>query len=336
MKRILLTGANGFVGNHVLRHLLLNTEYELVLPVSFKYGGNNDRISHQLEGNPEWQQRVTVVRCDLSEPFSTTTKHRLGFITEIWNVASCSDVDLSIEQPVDVIQNNTSLIVNLLEYAREIEPQLFLQMSTDEVYGPAVDGYNHVEWDAIKPSNPYAASKACQEAISFAYWRTYGIPVVITNTMNIIGELQETTKMVPKTILKLLSGEQMPVHVDPEGRPGSRYYLHARNLADAWLWLSENHEPQMYPEFSEPSRYHIVGKDELDNIRLVEMIAEILGVEPAILPLDFHSARPGHDRRYSLDGTKIAEAGWTAPVPFLDSLKKTVLWTRDNPEWLDV
>lgn len=339
MKRILLTGASGFVGSHVLRHLLVNTDWEIVCPVTFRHKGNSDRIASSLEGNEDWHRRVTVVMCDLSNPLSNTTKVRFGEITEIWNVASESHVDRSIEFPGDFIQNNVALITNILDYARELGDQLrlFLQMSTDEVYGPAPRGYAHVEWDTIKPSNPYSASKAAQEAVCFAYWRTYDLPIVITNTMNIIGEMQDPEKFVPMTIQKLLAGEPMTVHVSPSGESGSRYYLHARNLADAWLHLSslfDSLDPAMYPYHELPDRFHIVGEREVSNIEMVELVAGILGVEPRMEKVNFHQSRPGHDLRYALSGEKIADYGWQSPIPFEESLRKTVQWTLDHPEWL--
>jgi dTDP-glucose 4,6-dehydratase len=239
-----------------------------------------------------------------------------------------------MEQPATFIENNTSLIVNMLDLAKKIKPRIFLQMSTDEVYGPAPEGYAHKEWDKIAPSNPYSASKAAQEAICFSYWRTYGIPVIITNTMNILGQLQDIEKMVPKTIRALLADEEVTVHVSPEGIPGSRFYLHARNLADAWLWISRTHEPQMYPDFAEPIRYHIVGEEEVSNVELVNRIAAILDKTPKLKFVNFHESRPGHDLRYALDGSKIAAAGWAAPVSLEKSLRETVEWSVAHPVWL--
>jgi dTDP-glucose 4,6-dehydratase len=334
MTRVLLTGASGFVGSHVIRHLLQHTDWEIVCPVTFRHRGNGDRIASALVGNSEWHRRVHVVICDLTAPVSDTTAMRFGPIDEIWNIASDSHVDRSITEPVSFVENNVSLILHLLEYAKAAKPRLFLQMSTDEVYGPAPAGYAHREWDTIAPSNPYSASKACQEAAVFSYWRTYGVPAVITNTMNVIGQMQDTEKMVPKTIRSLILGEEAVVHVSPEGASGSRFYLHARNLADAWLWISRTRPPQMYPEHALPLRYHIVGEREVTNEELVGLIARELGVEPAIRRVNFHESRPGHDLRYALDGTKIAEAGWTHPVPFEESLRETVRWSLRHPEWL--
>lgn len=336
-KRIFLTGASGFVGSHVLRHVMVNTDWEVVAPVTFTHRGKSDRIASALETNPDWHKRVTVIMLDLTAPVDEPTITRIGHIDEIWNVASDSHVDRSIEEPGPFIQNNVALMTNVLDYARRIRPSLILQMSTDEVYGPAPAGYAHQEWDTIMPSNPYSGSKAAQEAICFSYWRTYDLPIVITNTMNIIGEMQDPEKFVPMTIQRLLAGTPMTVHVSPEGISGSRFYLHARNLADAWLAISNGQfAPQLYTNgYTEPTRYHIVGEKEVSNIEMVYQIADILGVPPRMTKVNFHESRPGHDLRYALDGSKIADTlGWKAPISYEKSLRRAVEWTVKHPEWL--
>ncbi|MFJ7525115.1 dTDP-glucose 4,6-dehydratase [Streptomyces griseus] len=334
-KHVLLTGGGGFVGSHVLRHLMTNTDWTVTLPVTFRHKGVPKRIASALETNPEWWERVDVIYCDLTAPVDPVTAARFGKIDYLFNVASESHVDRSIDQPGPFIENNVRLITNILDYARQAKPSLVLQMSTDEVYGPAPDGYEHREWDAIAPSNPYSASKAAQEAVCFTYWRTYGVPVVITNTMNILGEQQDAEKFIPKTMRAILQGEPATVHVSPDGRPGSRFYLHARNLADAWLWLARHHKPQQYGEFDRPSRFHIVGEREVDNIEMVHLLADLMGVgEPKLDLVDFHSSRPGHDLRYALDGGKLAAAGWQAPLSLEESLRRTVEWALRHPEWL--
>jgi dTDP-glucose 4,6-dehydratase len=334
--RILLTGAAGFVGSHVLRHLLANTDWHITMPVTFRHKGAPKRIASALETNPEWWDRTDVVFCDLSAPIDPVTAERFGHIDYILNVASESHVDRSIEHPASFIRNNVDLMLNVLEYARQVKPKMVLQMSTDEVYGPAYGEHRHAEWETIAPSNPYSASKAAQEAISFSFWRTYGVDLVVTNTMNILGEMQDPEKFVPMIIRNLRDEKPITVHVAPDGTPGSRFYLHARNLADAWLWLIKNHKPARYADGATlPSRFNIVGEREVTNVEMVEAIARIMNVRDYKLDLvNFHQSRPGHDLRYALDGTAIAKAGWTAPVEFEDSLRKTVEWTLNNPSWL--
>lgn len=346
INRVLLTGASGFVGAHVLRHLLTHTDWHIVCPVTFTHHGLPGRIASSICDDAEWINRVDVVHWDLRSPADSVTVGRIGAIDYVLNVASESHVDRSIEHPADFISNNVSLMLNVLEMAVQLQPKVFLQMSTDEVYGPAPEGYDSREWDVIAPSNPYSASKAAQEAIAFSYWRTYGVPVVITNTMNIVGEMQDREKFIPMIIGKVLSGNPITVHTDSTGKPGSRFYLHARNLADAWLWLlherGHSWDLQEYADGSaRPSRYNIVGEREVDNIEMVRLVANAVWdakgmprTDPMINRVDFHSSRPGHDLRYALDGSKLHAIGWQPPVPLESALKKTVAWTLDHPEWL--
>ena len=219
-------------------------------------------------------------------------------------------------------------MLTMLEYIKEYPVEKFIQISTDEVYGPA-DDHNHREGEPHRPSNPYSASKSAQEAICYSYWRTYNLPIVITNTMNIIGELQDAEKFVPMTIKKVLTGEPMTIHASPDGTIGSRYYLHARNQADALLYLLEHHEPNSYPA-DDIDRFNIVGEREVDNLEMAQMIAKYAERELKYELVDFHSSRPGHDLRYALDGAKMQRLGWTPPTPLEESLRRTVEWTINN------
>lgn len=333
MKKILLSGASGFFGSHLLRHLLINTDWEFVCPCSWQHKGTPERILNALEGQDK--NRVTVITHDLSAPFTEVTKKRIGKVDIILNIASNSHVDRSITDPVPFVQGNVNLALYLLEYAREVKPELFLQFSTDEVYGVAPHGVNHKEWASILPSNPYSASKACQEAIAISYWRTYGVPVVITNTMNLFGETQDAEKYTAMLTRKINADEEVTVH-GSEGNIGSRFYLHARNAADAVYYIVKNLPPTPYTEGNvlTPDRYNIVGDVEMDNLELAKMVAGILGKELKYKLDDFHKNRPGHDRRYALDGTKLKEKGWKAPHSFEDSLKNSINWTLNHPQWL--
>lgn len=334
MKRVLITGAGGFMGSHVTLHLLTNTDWELVLLDSFRHRGKTDRIIQQVGDNPDYWKRIKVVTHDLRVPFSDQMIHTLGKIDYILSIASESHVDRSITDPRDFIENNVAVILTLLEYARMNPVEKFVQISTDEVYGPAYGDYRHPEGNPHNPSNPYSASKAAQEDICFSYWRTFGVPIVTTNTMNIIGELQDVEKFIPMTINKVLNNETVPIHASAEGVVGSRFYLHARNQADALLFILQNVTPDLYGEAITLTQFNIVGEREVTNLELAQLIAKFAGKKLKYELVDFHSSRPGHDLRYALDGGKLAEFGWKAPVPFEDSLEKTVKWTMENDQWL--
>jgi dTDP-glucose 4,6-dehydratase len=333
--KVLLTGVAGFMGSHVLQEILTNTDLDVVGVAAWTHKGTPERIEEVLRGNPAWKDRVEIITHDLSAPFTETTKKRIGIVDFIINVASESHVDRSITDPVPFVMNNVALMLNMLEFAREVKPITFMQISTDEVYGPAPDGVNHKEWATILPSNPYSASKACQEAICVSYWRTYGVPVIITNTMNLFGEMQDAEKYTAQLIKKISAGEEVTVHGKP-GAVGSRYYLHARNQANALLYIMQNVAPAEYSDgtgVDRPTRFNIVGDQELDNLALAEKVAGIIGKPLKYKFVDHHATRPGHDRRYALDGTKLKELGWKAPRDLDESLKKYIDWYHDHPLW---
>jgi dTDP-glucose 4,6-dehydratase len=253
----------------------------------------------------------------------------------VLNVASESHVDRSIAEPRDFIENNIHLMLTMLEYARQYPVKKFIQISTDETYGPALTDYNHVEGEPHRPSNPYSASKAAQEDLCFSYWRTYKLPLIISNTMNIVGELQDSEKYVPMIIKRVLNGDTVTIHASPEGVVGSRHYLLARNQADALLFLLNNITPTPYRDgVTDLARFNVVGDQEVDNLALAKMVADYVGQPLKYELVDFHSSRPGHDLRYALDGTKLKKAGWVAPLSLDESLEKTVQWTLAHPEWL--
>lgn len=332
-KRVLLTGASGFFGSHLLRHLMVNTDWEFICICSWKHKGTPERVENAINGLET--DRVTIITHDLESPLTDYTKKRLGKIDYILNIASNSHVNRSIDNPGEFILGNTALAYNMLELARELKPDIFLQFSTDEVYGVAPEGINHPEWASIVPSNPYSASKASQEAIAISYWRTYNVPVIITNTMNLFGETQDSEKYTAQLIKKVNAGEMVTVH-GSEGNIGSRFYLHARNGADAVLFILKNLPPKKYNDGENmlPDRYNIVGDIEMNNLDLAKLVAKILDKELRYELTDFHKGRPGHDRRYALDGSKLKALGWNAPLDFETSLRNSINWTLKNPQWL--
>ena len=336
-RRVLITGAGGSIGCHVLRHLLKHTDWEVVVIDSFKHKGLTDRIQRVTYKHRETLPRLSVFTHDLTVPISGMLEQKMGRFNYIINLASISDVDWSLNEPGYVIRNNVELMVNVLDYARRIQPDVFLHVSTDEVYGPTDGTTPHKEWDPILPSNAYSASKACQEAIAISYWRSYGVPLVIVNLMNNFGEMQSPTKF-PAIVQRLVrEGREVPIHQFGPSSYGSRFYIHSRNAADAMWFILRRILPAKHTPgaVDRPSRYNVVGDTQLDNWDMAKFIADACGRPFKPCPIDVKNNRPGHDAHYGLDGTKLRSAGWKSPCTFEQSMKDTVEWYERNPEWLD-
>ena len=341
-KRLLLTGIAGSIGCHVIAHIFTNTDWDIIGLDSFNHKGWVDRIKVMTNDHQEWKERLTLFVQDLTIPFSPIIIKRLGKIDYIINMASLSDVEASIKDPVPFVQNNVNLTLNMLEYARKTKPKVFIQISTDEVYGPVANKNDSgvKEWGAILPSNPYAASKACQEAVAVSYWRTYDVPVIITNTMNNFGEMQQPSKFPVMVQRWIASGEKVIIHGEKRGDKveiGSRSYIHSRNFADAVLFILKKLPPHLHPPdaVDKPDRYNISGDSQLDNLELAKMIAKLMGKEDfEYKVVDVHTLRPGHDRHYALSREKLEGLGWKPPLTFEDSLKNTIQWQMKHPEWI--
>jgi dTDP-glucose 4,6-dehydratase len=353
---VLITGANGFVGAGVLDHLLKTTDWNFIAPTTATHHGSQTRLNQvmrnyethrflRLEGRPI-QDRLLLTHLDLTQPFNHTVFGKTPTPDYILNIASESHVDRSIADPRPFIRNNVDLMVNVLEYAREVDPVMVLHMSTDEVYGNAREDEYHVEWSPIRPSNPYSASKAAQEAIAYSYWRSYNVPLVITNTMNLIAPptvtYQSTEKFVPMVIKRLLTGEDVTIHVDEDGVSGSRCWIDVRDFADAWRFLIEAFDdPPMRPlltyypdQLHLPPRFNVVGPEK-SNRWVAETLAEKLGIDdPKLVDVNFHGSRPGHDPRYALDGTSLSMLGWNGCRPLDQTLQHIVTDYQNHPELL--
>lgn len=325
-KNILITGGCGFIGHHVVEHFLRKSDYNIFVLDKLNYA------SFGLERLKSFgaldNKRVKVFTVDISYALSTGLKKELGDINTIIHMAAESHVDNSIEEPRTFFQNNINGTVEMLEYAKELDNlENFFYFSTDEVYGYAPDGTDYKEWDRHKPTNPYSASKSAAENICIAYENTYKIPIMSVNVMNAFGERQHVEKFIPMTIKNVLEGNKVLIHSYPnKERAGSRFYIHARNIAEAVLFLTKNGEIG--------EKYNIVGEQEVDNLELAEFIANAIGKPLNYEMVDFHSKRPGHDLRYSLCGKKMNSLGWKIPVGFEQALTKTIQWTIKNQRWL--
>ena len=333
--KALLTGAGGFVCSHFLEHLLVNTSWEIVATDSFRHQGKTDRISEVLAARPDQAHRVEVITHDLTAPFSAQMTRRIGPVDYVIAMAAESHVDRSITDPVPFVQNNVAVMLNTLELAREIKPEAVLVVSTDEVYGPVNPGDDpYPEWAPIVPSNPYSASKAASECLAISWWRTYQVPVILTNLTNQFGQAQGAEKFIPIVIRSVLAGETVRIHGTAD-EIGTRYYMHARNAADAFLFILQKTSPAMFPAAQRPDRYNIASPEPVGNLELALEIARIIGK-----PLKYEltgwdvKGRPGHDPHYGLDVGKLLALGWKPPVDFHESLEHTVLWTLSHPEWL--
>ena len=326
--KVMITGGCGFIGHHFVEHVLAKTDWEIVIIDKLTYASMG--LKRVKNSGVYYNDRVKVLPIDFTQPFSEGIKKEIGDdVNIIVHMGAESHVDNSIVDPRLFFKNNIDGTVELLEYARTLKNlDVFFYFSTDEVFGPAPEGVAYKEWDRHKPTNPYSASKAAAEDICLAYENTYSLPIMIINVMNAFGERQHVEKYVPMTIKKIINGEKILIHSDKtKTKAGSRFYIHARNISDAVLFLLKKGKIG--------EKYNVVGEKETDNLEMAQLISDYLGLPFDYEMVDFHSDRPGHDLRYCLDRTKMTELGWVPPFSFEESLKNTVEWTERNQEFLE-
>lgn len=326
-KVFLITGGAGFVGHHFVEHFWKNYDHPRIKIIDrLNYSGSLNRL-RDIQLYPKMD--VEVFTTDFTRPLGENLLSEFADVTHVLHLGAESHVDRSIENPLPFLEANIIGTYHMLEAVMKLkQAPVFYYFSTDEVFGPCYKGQQpYKEDDRFKPSNPYAASKGAGEMLCMAYRNTYQMPIVITRSMNIIGERQHPEKFIPLCINKIREGKFIDIHSDSlKKTAGSRQYIHARNVADGYRFLIDSE--------TRTGEFHIVGEREVSNVEVAEQIAKILGKPLYYRMTDFHSSRPGHDLRYALDGSKMERFGWAPPKTFEESLQKTVEWYLENPMWL--
>lgn len=335
--RVLVTGCAGFIGSHFVEHLLKESTWDVIGldridPTSaLARIGKTDAYRHS-------PHRFRFVWHDLKAPINASLAHEIGPVDYIFHLAASTHVDRSITDPMTFVQDNVIGTVHVLEYVRHLAQWDYhmapavLVFSTDEVFGPAAPGQAFEEWDRFCSSNPYAASKAAAEEFVTAYRNTYRLKTIVTHCTNVFGERQHQEKYLPLLVKKILLGEEIKVHADPTRTvPSSRFYIHARNVAAALLHIT--YHCTRHPHFGE--KWNIGSQDEIDSLRLAQLVGEDLGKPVNATLVDAVANRPGHDMRYGLDCSRLFDdLGFTMPVDFRESLRRTVAWYNTNRGWL--
>ncbi|HVC18992.1 MAG TPA: dTDP-glucose 4,6-dehydratase [Vicinamibacterales bacterium] len=314
MIEVLVTGGAGFIGSNFVRHALAtHPDWHVTTLDKLTYAGRSDTLKDVLDDPRHAFIRGDVGDAALVGPLISRAHIVVHFAAE-------THVDRSISGALQFVRTDVLGTAVLLEAARAAgHLQRFIQISTDEVYGSVAEGASR-ETDELKPRNPYSASKAAADRLAYSYWATYGVPVVIVRPSNNYGPFQYPEKVIPLFITNAIDGLPLPLYGD------------GRNVRD-WLHVGDNCRAiDLLIARGEPGEvYNIGGGNEVRNIDLTRRILALLDrPESLIRPV---ADRPGHDRRYCLDTTKLRGMGWTPQVPFDEGLKATVEWYRDNEWW---
>jgi dTDP-glucose 4,6-dehydratase len=338
--KLLITGGAGFIGSAVIRHIIQNTQDEVVNLDKLTYAGNLESLAQVSDSKRYAFEQVDI--CNRAEVDRVLAQHQPD---AIMHLAAESHVDRSIDGPADFIETNIVGTYTLLEATRHYWQALemdkkadfrFHHISTDEVYGdlphpseaPNAEEHLFTEQTAYTPSSPYSASKASSDHLVRAWLRTYGLPTLVTNCSNNYGPYHFPEKLIPLMILNALEGKPLPV------------YGKGDQIRD-WLYV-EDHARALYKVVTEGKpgeTYNIGGHNEKQNIDVVYTLCDIL---QELHPQESSyrdlittvKDRPGHDRRYAIDASKIQkELGWTPEETFETGIRKTVQWYLDNLDW---
>lgn len=335
MKTFFVTGGAGFIGSAVVRHIINNTDHQVINIDKLTYAGNLESLAKIEKSSRYHFEQVDI--CDSTSLDELFDKYSPDYVMHL---AAESHVDRSIDGPGDFIETNIIGTYKLLECARKYWSKLenkndfkFHHISTDEVYGDLHNTTDlFTEETPYSPSSPYSASKASSDHLVRAWARTYGLPVIVTNCSNNYGPYHFPEKLIPLIILNAISGKKLPV------------YGNGEQIRD-WLYV-EDHARALYKVVTEGDvgqTYNIGGHNERKNIHVVRTICSILdeivtdkpnNIQSFSSLIEFVADRPGHDLRYAIDASKIQrDLGWEPLETFETGIKKTVEWYLNNENW---
>ncbi|HKI77532.1 MAG TPA: dTDP-glucose 4,6-dehydratase [Ignavibacteriaceae bacterium] len=317
MKNILVTGGAGFIGSNFTNHILNERDdYEIVNLDKLTYAGNLENLKES-----EGKKNYHFVKGDITNPDLVNYLFEKYNIKYVINFAAESHVDRSILGSEIFYRTNVIGTNILLETARRFEVDKFLQVSTDEVYGSLGKEGLFSESTPLSPNSPYSSSKAAADMMVNAFYHTYGMPVVTTRCSNNYGPLQFPEKLIPLMIINCLNGKKLPVYGD------------GMNVRD-WIYVIDHNNAidLVFEKGKEGQVYNIGGSNEMPNIEIVKLILKYLNKSED--QIEYVKDRPGHDRRYAIDSTKIQnELGWKPAFSFEEAIEKTINWYIDNKDW---
>jgi dTDP-glucose 4,6-dehydratase len=316
--KLLVTGGAGFIGSAFVRHMLARCQdADVVTLDKLTYAGNLDNLE-SIAGDPR-HRFVQADICDAARVAAILGAERFDAIVHF---AAESHVDRSILSPDAAIETNVRGTATLLAAAHAAGVGRFLHVSTDEVYGDLEEPLEADETYQLRPSSPYAASKAAADLLALAYVRTYGLPVIVTRASNNYGPYQFPEKLIPLMISNALDGQPLPVYGDGQQ---IRDWLHVEDHCRALLSVLQRGR--------DGEVYNVAGACHLPNIEVVKRLLRIVGAPESLIRRV--ADRPGHDRRYALRGDKIARhTGFVPEVSFEEGLAQTVRWYQENPGWV--